>query len=86
MHRRAGDRGSAVGTPELQRVDSNSRQLCSADVVRAVTNGCIFNRCAPRAEQMHMHLAPGRRLLAARAAGGRPVWEPLPRIPLPGAA
>lgn len=32
-HRRDGDRGSPVGTPDLQRVNGTARQLYGADVV-----------------------------------------------------
>ncbi|MGW2341294.1 restriction endonuclease [Streptomyces sp. NPDC001661] len=56
-HRRSGDRGSAVGTPDLQRVNGTARQL-------------------------HMHLAD-RSTLATWAAGSRPLWELLPKIPPP---
>ncbi|WP_406290615.1 restriction endonuclease [Streptomyces sp. NBC_00209] len=83
-HRRAGDRGSAVGTPDLQRVNGTARQIHGADIVLVVTNGRFSNRCAPLAEQLHMHLAD-RRLLAAWAAGSRPLWELLPKVPAPRA-
>nr|WP_330315420.1 restriction endonuclease [Streptomyces sp. NBC_00523] len=83
-HRRAGDRGSAVGTPDLQRVNGTARQLYGADIVLVVTNGRFSSRCAPLAEQLHMHLAD-RRMLAAWAAGSRPLWELLPRVPGPRA-
>ncbi|WP_445047030.1 restriction endonuclease [Streptomyces drozdowiczii] len=79
-HRRAGDRGSAVGTPDLQRVNGTARQLYGADVVLVITNGRFSNRCAPLAQQLRMHLAD-RRVLAAWAAGSRPLWELLPRVP-----
>ncbi|MFE8978548.1 restriction endonuclease [Streptomyces cyaneofuscatus] len=81
-HRRDGDRGSAVGTPDLQRVNGTARQLYGADVVLVVTNGRFSTRCAPLAAQLHMHLAD-RRVLATWASGGRPLWELLPRIPAP---
>ncbi|MFD7748041.1 restriction endonuclease [Streptomyces sp. NPDC059698] len=81
-HRRDGDRGSAVGTPDLQRVNGTARQLYGADVVLVVTNGRFSTRCAPLAQQLHMHLAD-RRVLATWASGGRPLWELLPRIPAP---
>ncbi|WUS95198.1 restriction endonuclease [Streptomyces sp. NBC_00708] len=81
-HRRAGDRGSAVGTPDLQRVNGTARQLHGADIVLVVTNGRFSSRCAPLAQQLHMHLAD-RRMLAAWAAGSRPLWELLPRVPGP---
>ncbi|MFZ4278288.1 restriction endonuclease [Streptomyces arboris] len=81
-HRRDGDRGSAVGTPDLQRVNGTARQLYGADIVLVVTNGRFSTRCAPLAQQLHMHLAD-RRVLATWASGGRPLWELLPKIPLP---
>ncbi|MCD9899812.1 restriction endonuclease [Streptomyces sp. MT29] len=81
-HRKDGDRGSAVGTPDLQRVNGTARQLYGADVVLVVTNGRFSTRCAPLAAQLHMHLAD-RRVLATWASGGRPLWELLPRIPAP---
>ncbi|MFG2629949.1 restriction endonuclease [Streptomyces sp. NPDC048473] len=81
-HRKDGDRGSAVGTPDLQRVNGTARQLYGADVVLVVTNGRFSTRCAPLAQQLHMHLAD-RRTLATWASGGRPLWELLPKIPPP---
>ncbi|MFF5900201.1 restriction endonuclease [Streptomyces argenteolus] len=81
-HRKDGDRGSAVGTPDLQRVNGTARQLYGADVVLVVTNGRFSTRCAPLAEQLHMHLAD-RRTLAAWASGARPLWELLPKVPPP---
>ncbi|MFD4130121.1 restriction endonuclease [Streptomyces globisporus] len=81
-HRRDGDRGAAVGTPDLQRVNGTARQLHGADVVLVVTNGRFSTRCAPLATQLHMHLAD-RRVLATWASGNRPLWELLPRIPQP---
>ncbi|MFF0505172.1 restriction endonuclease [Streptomyces fimicarius] len=81
-HRKDGDRGSPVGTPDLQRVNGTARQLYGADIVLVVTNGRFSTRCAPLAGQLHMHLAD-RRTLAAWASGGRPLWELLPKIPPP---
>ncbi|WP_443032323.1 restriction endonuclease [Streptomyces sp. CA-278952] len=81
-HRKDGDRGSAVGTPDLQRVNGTARQLYGADVVLVITNGRFSARCPPLAQQLHMHLA-NRQVLAAWASGGRPLWELLPRIPAP---
>ncbi|MFD8686725.1 restriction endonuclease [Streptomyces sp. NPDC059651] len=81
-HRKDGDRGSAVGTPDLQRVNGTARQLYGADIVLVITNGRFSTRCAPLATQLHMHLAD-RRTLATWAGGGRPLWELLPRIPAP---
>ncbi|MFB8085984.1 restriction endonuclease [Streptomyces sp. NPDC055992] len=81
-HRRAGDRGKAIGTPDLQRVNGTARQIHGADIVLVITNGRFSSRCAPLAQQLHMHLAD-RRMLAAWAAGSRPLWELLPKIPAP---
>ncbi|MFD0020743.1 restriction endonuclease [Streptomyces sp. NPDC058382] len=81
-HRKDGDRGSAVGTPDLQRVNGTARQLYGADVVLVVTNGRFSTRCPPLAAQLHMHLVD-RRTLAAWAGGSRPLWELLPKIPAP---
>lgn len=81
-HRRDGDRGSPVGTPDLQRVNGTARQLYGADVVLVVTNGRFSTRCQPLATQLHMHLAD-RHTLAAWASGGRPLWELLPKMPPP---
>ncbi|WP_411119796.1 restriction endonuclease [Streptomyces sp. 058-1L] len=81
-HRAAGDRRSAVGTPDLQRVNGTARQLYGADIALVVTNGRFSARCAPLAAQLQMHLAD-RRTLAAWASGGQPLWELLPKIPSP---
>ncbi|MFF8646612.1 restriction endonuclease [Streptomyces sp. NPDC015345] len=81
-HRQNGTQGSAVGTPDLQRVNGTARQLYGADVVLVVTNGRFSTRCAPLAGQLHMHLVD-RQLLAVWAAGVRPLWELLPKIPPP---
>ncbi|WP_262388183.1 restriction endonuclease [Streptomyces parvus] len=81
-HRRDGARGSAVGTPDLQRVNGTARQLYGADIVLVVTNGRFSARCAPLAAQLQMHLVD-RQTLAAWAGSGRPLWELLPRIPRP---
>ncbi len=81
-HRKDGDRGSAVGTPDLQRVNGTARQLYGADIVLVITNGRFSTRCAPLATQLHMHLAD-RRVLATWASGGRPLWELLQKVPPP---
>ncbi|MBK3558022.1 restriction endonuclease [Streptomyces sp. MBT56] len=81
-HRRDGDRGSPVGTPDLQRVNGTARQLHGADIVLVVTNGRFTTRCPPLAAQLHMHLAD-RRTLSTWASGGRPLWDLLPKIPPP---
>lgn len=81
-HRKDGDRGSAVGTPDLQRVNGTARQLYGADIVLVVTNGRFSARCPPLAAQLHMHLAD-RRTLAAWAVYHAPVGAPAedPRSP-----
>ncbi|GGZ18245.1 restriction endonuclease [Streptomyces nitrosporeus] len=82
-HRKNGDQGSAVGTPDLQRVNGCARQLYGADIVLAVTNGRFTARCAPLAAQLHMHLVD-RRALAVWAGSNRPLWELL-NLTSPGA-
>ncbi|MFF1717153.1 restriction endonuclease [Streptomyces sp. NPDC058268] len=81
-HRRNGAQGSPVGTPDLQRVNGTARQLYGAHVVLVVTNGRFSVRCAPLAQQLRMHLVD-RRVLADWAAGSRPLWELLPKVPPP---
>ncbi|RVU19955.1 restriction endonuclease [Streptomyces antnestii] len=81
-HRRDGDRGAAVGTPDLQRVNGTARPLHRADVVVVVTNGRFSAKCPTLARQLDMHLVD-RRTLATWAAGSRPLWELLPRVPPP---
>ncbi|MEU3743251.1 restriction endonuclease [Streptomyces sp. NPDC032198] len=81
-HRRNGAQGSPVGTPDLQRVNGTARQLYGANVVLVVTNGRFSVRCAPLARQLHMHLVD-RRVLADWAAGSRPLWELVPKVPPP---
>jgi restriction system protein len=81
-HRTNGAQGSAVGTPDLQRVNGTARQLYGADVVLVVTNGRFSTRCAPLARQLHMHLVD-RQVLATWATGSRPLWELLPKVPPP---
>lgn len=81
-HRRNGAQGSPVGTPDLQRVNGTARQLYGADVVLVVTNGRFSVRCAPLAKQLRMHMVD-RTLLAHWAAGSRPLWELLPKVPPP---
>ncbi|MFJ4436939.1 restriction endonuclease [Streptomyces sp. NPDC088923] len=81
-HRRDGAAGSAVGTPDLQRVNGTARQLHGADVVLVVTNGRFSGKCPELARDLHMHLV-GRELLGTWASGARPLWELLPRVPAP---
>ncbi|MFB7049736.1 hypothetical protein ACFCX7_26825 [Streptomyces microflavus] len=78
----ATDRGSAVGTPDLQWVNGTARRLYGADIVLVVTIGRFSTHCAPLAARLRMHLAD-RRVLATCASGGRPLWELLPKVPPP---
>ncbi|MFJ8405712.1 restriction endonuclease [Streptomyces microflavus] len=71
-HRKDGDRGSAVSSPDLQRVNGTARQLYGADIVLVVTNGRFTTHCLPLVQQLHMHLAD-RRTLATWASDGRPL-------------
>ncbi|MBY8846060.1 restriction endonuclease [Streptomyces sp. SP2-10] len=79
-HRRYGDRGAAVGTPELQVLNGTGRPVHKADVVVMVTNGRITQPGRSFARQQRLHLVD-RRLLAAWAAGSRPLWDLLSALP-----
>jgi len=81
-HRRHGERGAAVGTPELQVLNGTGRPVHRADVVVMMTNGRITQPGRVFARQQRLHLVD-RKLLGAWAAGGRPLWEllPAPRRP-----
>ncbi len=81
-HRRDGDRGSAVATPDLHVLNGTARQLHGADVVVLVTNGRFTSKCAPLAKSQKLHLVD-RRLLGAWAAGSQPIWEVLRVLPPP---
>ncbi|MET7746019.1 restriction endonuclease [Streptomyces sp. NPDC005385] len=81
-HRRRGDRGSAVGTPDLQTLNGTGRPVHKGDVIVLVTNGRISNPGRDFARQQRLHLVD-RRVLAQWAAGSRPLWELLPMIPPP---
>ncbi|MFG3285600.1 restriction endonuclease [Streptomyces sp. NPDC048111] len=81
-HLRDGDRGSAVGTPDLHVLNGTARQLHGADVVVLVTNGRFSSKCAPLARSQHIHLVD-RRVLGEWAAGGRPIWQLLHVLPPP---
>nr|WP_237550060.1 restriction endonuclease [Streptomyces sp. SID1034] len=81
-HRRDGDRGSAVGTPDLHVLNGTARQLHGADIVVLVTNGRFSSKCAPLARSQHIHLVD-RRVLGEWASGGRPIWELLRVLPPP---
>lgn len=82
-HRRAGTSGSPVGTPDLHVLNGTARQLHGADVVVLVTNGRFSAPCAPLARSQRLHLVD-RAVLGDWAAGSRPLWELLPRLPAPG--
>ncbi|WP_406502213.1 restriction endonuclease [Streptomyces sp. NBC_00500] len=81
-HRRDGDRGSAVGTPDLQVLNGTARPVHRADVAVMVTNGRITGPARDFAEQQRLHLVD-RRLLATWAAGSQPLWELLRALPPP---
>jgi restriction system protein len=81
-HRRHGERGAAVGTPELQVLNGTGRPVHRADVVVMVTNGRITQPGRVFARQQRLHLVD-RQLLGVWAAGSRPLWELLPALPPP---
>lgn len=81
-HRRHGERGAAVGTPELQVLNGTGRPVHKADVVVMVTNGRITQPGHVFARQQRLHLVD-RALLGAWATGARPLWELLPALPPP---
>lgn len=81
-HRRAGWSGSAVGTPDLHVLNGTGRQLHGGDVVLLVTNGRFSKQCPPYAKSQRLHLVD-RHLLGEWAAGSRPLWEILDRLPPP---
>jgi restriction system protein len=81
-HRRHGEQGAAVGTPELQVLNGTGRPVHKADVVVMVTNGRITQPGRDFARQQRLHLVD-RQLLASWAAGSRPLWELLPALPPP---
>ncbi|KQX67331.1 restriction endonuclease [Streptomyces sp. Root1310] len=81
-HRRHGERGAAVGTPELQVLNGTGRPVHQADVVVMVTNGRITQPGRVFARQQRLHLVD-RALLGSWASGARPLWELLPALPPP---
>ncbi|MEV6594569.1 restriction endonuclease [Streptomyces acidicola] len=81
-HRRNGDRGSAVGSPDLQVLNGTARPVHKADVVVMVTNGRISGPGRTFAKEQRLHLVD-RRLLGEWAAGSRPLWELLRAVPPP---
>ncbi|MGY1438720.1 restriction endonuclease [Streptomyces reniochalinae] len=81
-HRRDGAAGSAIGTPDLQRLNGTARPVHGADVVVMLTNGRFTRDAGPFSEDTRMHLVD-RQLLARWAAGSWPLWDLLPRVPQP---
>ncbi|AYL34248.1 restriction endonuclease [Streptomyces fungicidicus] len=81
-HRRNGDRGAAVGTPDLQVLNGTGRPVHRADVVVMVTNGRITRPGRAFARQQRLHLVD-RQVLAQWATGSRPLWELLGAGPPP---
>ncbi|WP_433860307.1 restriction endonuclease [Streptomyces kronopolitis] len=81
-HRKRGWAGAAVGVPDLQVLNGTARQIHKADVVVLVTNGRVTSTAGPWAKGQQIHLVD-RHLLGEWAAGSRPLWELLPRIPSP---
>ncbi|MET7766673.1 restriction endonuclease [Streptomyces sp. NPDC005393] len=81
-HRRDGDRGSAVGVGVLQQVNGTARQIHGADVAVVLTNGRFSSKAIPWGAEHRIHLVD-RRLLGEWAAGSRPLWDLLDRIPPP---
>ncbi|MGW1052349.1 restriction endonuclease [Streptomyces sp. NPDC002521] len=81
-HRRDGDQGSAVGVGVLQQVNGTARQVHGADVAVVLTNGRFSSKAIPWGAEHRIHLVD-RRLLGEWAAGSRPLWDLLDRIPPP---
>ncbi|GAA2687042.1 restriction endonuclease [Streptomyces lunalinharesii] len=81
-HRKRGPEGKPVGVPELQVLNGTARQIHKADVVVMVTNGRMTRTAAPWAKNQKIHLVD-RHVLGEWAAGARPLWEVLDRIPPP---
>ncbi|MBW1602331.1 restriction endonuclease [Streptomyces sp. JJ66] len=81
-HRRDGDGGSAVGVGVLQQVNGTARQIHGADVAVVLTNGRFSSKATPWGKQHRIHLVD-RRVLGEWAAGARPLWDLLDRVPPP---
>lgn len=81
-HRRDGDRGSAVGVGVLQQVNGTARQIHGADIAVVLTNGRFSSKAVPWGKEHRIHLVD-RRVLGEWAAGSRPLWDLLDRIPPP---
>ena len=81
-HRAQGLAGAAVGTPDLQVLNGTGRPVHRGDVVVLVTNGRFSAPAREFGKQQRLHLVD-RALLGQWAAGSRPLWELLDRIPPP---
>ncbi|MFE9332816.1 restriction endonuclease [Streptomyces sp. NPDC006925] len=81
-HRRDGLAGSAIGTPDLQRLNGTARPVHKADVVVMLTNGRFTRDARPFSNDTQMHLVD-RDVLARWAAGSWPLWDLLRKIPPP---
>ncbi|MEU5980340.1 restriction endonuclease [Streptomyces sp. NPDC047315] len=81
-HRRAGLKGSAVGTPDLHVLNGTGRPVHQGDVVVMVTNGRITAKAVEFARSQRLHLVD-RHLLGEWAAGSTPLWELLRSLPPP---
>ncbi|MFJ6568796.1 restriction endonuclease [Streptomyces sp. NPDC091292] len=81
-HRRDGDNGSAVGVGVLQQVNGTARQIHGADIAVVLTNGRFSSKAIPWGREHRIHLVD-RRVLGEWAAGSRPLWDLLDRIPPP---
>ncbi|MGK5629823.1 restriction endonuclease [Streptomyces sp. URMC 123] len=81
-HRRDGERGPAVGVGVLQQVNGTARQIHGADIAVVLTNGRFSAKAIPWGRQHRIHLVD-RRVLGQWAAGSRPLWDLLDRVPPP---
>jgi restriction system protein len=81
-HRRDGDRGPAVGVGVLQQVNGAARQVHGADIAVVLTNGRFSSQAIPWGREHRIHLVD-RRVFGEWAAGSRPLWDLLNRIPSP---
>lgn len=73
---------SAIGTPDLQRLNGTARPVHKADVVMMLTNGRFTRDAHPCSKDTQMHLFD-RDVLARWAAGSWSLWDLLQRIPPP---
>ncbi|MET7717436.1 restriction endonuclease [Streptomyces sp. NPDC005407] len=81
-HRRDGNLGSAVGVGVLQQVNGTARQIHGADIAVVLTNGRFSSKAIPWGKEHRIHLVD-RHTLGEWAAGSRPLWDLLDRIPPP---